>query len=182
MELVPWQFAWTGHADWLLLLHTENIPLWIILGTSSTLEALFYNDALCKLTLTLTSPVSAGAVGDCLRCNQPPRPTRLPSLQAWSTSGLRNGSKRYGRSLWDVWPTDHDIACSLLAQDHWNCYLMWESHYHHYPGLLQLNSLFYCALAGTKLYCWWQEAQVCETLWVKHKTSWSQVQGTGCHD
>ena len=41
MELVPWQFAWTEHAYWLLSSHTEDVRLWTILSTSSALVALF---------------------------------------------------------------------------------------------------------------------------------------------
>jgi len=41
MELVPWQLAWTRHTNRLLLSHAEEVPLWTVLCTLSTLEALF---------------------------------------------------------------------------------------------------------------------------------------------
>jgi len=39
MELVPKQFAWAGHANWLFLSYTEDVSFWV-LGTLSELEAL----------------------------------------------------------------------------------------------------------------------------------------------
>jgi len=41
MELVPKQFAWAGHANWLFSLYTEDVSFWSVLGTLSALEALF---------------------------------------------------------------------------------------------------------------------------------------------
>ena len=41
MELVPKQFAWAGHANWLFSSYTEDVSFWSVLGTLSTLEALF---------------------------------------------------------------------------------------------------------------------------------------------
>ena len=41
MELVPKQFAWAGHADWLFSSYTEDVSFWSVLGTLSALEALF---------------------------------------------------------------------------------------------------------------------------------------------
>jgi len=41
MELVPKQFAWAGHANWLFSSYTEDVSFWSVLGTFSTLEALF---------------------------------------------------------------------------------------------------------------------------------------------
>jgi len=41
MELVPKQFAWTGHANWLFSSYTEDVSFWSVLGTLSALEALF---------------------------------------------------------------------------------------------------------------------------------------------
>jgi len=52
MELVPKQFAWAGHANWLFSSYTEDISFWSVLGTLSTLEAFFCNNALYKLTFT----------------------------------------------------------------------------------------------------------------------------------
>ena len=42
MELVPKQFAWAGHANWLFSSYTEDVSFWTVLGTLSTLEALFF--------------------------------------------------------------------------------------------------------------------------------------------
>jgi len=39
MELVPKQFAWAGHANWLFSSYT--VSFWSVLGTLSALEALF---------------------------------------------------------------------------------------------------------------------------------------------
>ena len=39
MELVPKQFAWAGHANWLFLSYTEDVSFWSVLGTLSALEA-----------------------------------------------------------------------------------------------------------------------------------------------
>ena len=41
MELVPIQFAWAGHANWLVSSYTEDVSFWSVLGTLSALEALF---------------------------------------------------------------------------------------------------------------------------------------------
>jgi len=41
MELVPKQFAWAGHANWLFSSYTEDVFFWSVLGTLSALEALF---------------------------------------------------------------------------------------------------------------------------------------------
>ena len=41
MELVPKQFAWAGHANWLFLSYSEDVSFRSVLGTLSTLEALF---------------------------------------------------------------------------------------------------------------------------------------------
>ena len=40
MELVPKQFAWAGHANWLFSSYTEGVSFWSVLGTLSALEAL----------------------------------------------------------------------------------------------------------------------------------------------
>ena len=40
MELVPKQFAWARHANWLFSSYTEDMSFWSVLGTLSTLEAL----------------------------------------------------------------------------------------------------------------------------------------------
>ena len=54
VELVPKQHAWAGHANWLFTSYTEDVSFWTVLGTSSALEALFCNDVLHNLTLTIT--------------------------------------------------------------------------------------------------------------------------------
>ena len=41
VELVPKQFAWAGHANWLFSSYTEDLSFWSVLGTLSALEALF---------------------------------------------------------------------------------------------------------------------------------------------
>jgi len=41
MELVPKQFAWAGHTNWLFLSYTEDVSFWSVLSTLSVLEALF---------------------------------------------------------------------------------------------------------------------------------------------
>ena len=38
MELVPKQFAWAGHANWLFSLYTEDVSFWSVLGTLSALD------------------------------------------------------------------------------------------------------------------------------------------------
>ena len=40
-ELLPKQFAWAGHANWLFSSYTEDVSFWSVLGTLSALEALF---------------------------------------------------------------------------------------------------------------------------------------------
>jgi len=52
MELVPKQFAWAGHANWLFSSYTEDVSVSSVLGTLSV-EAFFCDDALYKLTFTL---------------------------------------------------------------------------------------------------------------------------------
>jgi len=52
MELVPKQFAWAGHANWLFSSYTEDVSFWSVLCTLSALEV-FCIDALYKLTFTL---------------------------------------------------------------------------------------------------------------------------------
>jgi len=41
MELVPKQFVWAGHANWLFLSYTEDISFWSVFDTLSALEAFF---------------------------------------------------------------------------------------------------------------------------------------------
>jgi len=41
MELVPKQFTWAGHANWLFSSCTVDVSFWSVLGTLSALEALF---------------------------------------------------------------------------------------------------------------------------------------------
>ena len=41
MELVPKQFAWAEHANWLISSYTEDVSFWTVLGTLGALEALF---------------------------------------------------------------------------------------------------------------------------------------------
>ena len=49
MELVPKQFAWAGHANWLFLLYTKDVSFWSVLGTLSAFETLFCDDTLYKI-------------------------------------------------------------------------------------------------------------------------------------
>ena len=41
MELVPKQFAWAGHSNWLFSSYAEDMSFWSVLGTLSALKALF---------------------------------------------------------------------------------------------------------------------------------------------
>jgi len=57
MELVPKQFAWAGHANWLFLLYTEVVNVFFFLISTRHIERIggaFYDDVLYKLTFTFT--------------------------------------------------------------------------------------------------------------------------------
>ena len=45
IKLVPKQFAWAGHANWLFSSYTEDVSFWSVLGRLSALEA-FCDDVL----------------------------------------------------------------------------------------------------------------------------------------
>ena len=53
IELVPKQFAWAGHANWLFSSYTEDVSFLSVVGTLSALEAFFCDHALYKLTFIL---------------------------------------------------------------------------------------------------------------------------------
>ena len=56
-ELVPKQFAWARHANWLFSSYTEDVSFWWVLGTLSALEALFCDDALYKFYIYIIAPL-----------------------------------------------------------------------------------------------------------------------------
>jgi len=58
VELVPKQFAWAGHANWLFSSYTEDVSFWSVLGTLSALEALLATMRYIKLTFTFICSIS----------------------------------------------------------------------------------------------------------------------------
>ena len=73
MELVPKQFAWAGHANWLFSSYSEDVSFWSVLGTLSALEALFATMRYINWHLHLhywRPRIWAGALRDVLSISQ----------------------------------------------------------------------------------------------------------------
>ena len=58
VELVPKQFAWAGHANWLFSPYNEDLSFWSVLGTLNASEAFFATMRYINWHLHLTSVLS----------------------------------------------------------------------------------------------------------------------------
>jgi len=126
MELVPRQFAWAGHANWLFSSYTEDdiVSFWSVHGTLSALEALF---ATSRLTLTFTFTLCDIVIFDLrpLHFSSSVRVTRdlsNPPVKVYVflfLSQLQTWNERTHRLMWTMWrgpriithvaATDYDV-------------------------------------------------------------------------